>query len=571
MLPQYASFRPQIAAPTVTAIASGSSVITTPYTYRYFLQLQNRSGRNLLSNLVLLTVNVGEIVRWEVPAGIIESGEEVFYYVLSASPDNNPANAVLLAKIKARDDDQTTVRALPIIQDLTQNEHFVLSGTVADVASLPTLSDLIPGMIRFVTAEGKYFIYDDEAFLDGVKIKSYGRTVQGVAATPTGYWVETSETFSSEVTDTIFGADRLIRDGEASLASPDKGITTPTEPVRIWLLNGYEADGQSDIFTGTQYSLQVRVAETDFSTFFVNKVELTNVGRITRSTGILSTANEGFGLTTIWDGTTSLITLQSDLPRGQAEVYDLVLDFDNDELDSVVPVEQPQILINIFQYSGTISGTSSLVPAIGDAVLNSDFRLLAIPNRLLPGVASMEPVYVVNQTLPQILAGLLAADTANQYVTISSTLNGLVRVRATLGEITPDERIRAVVSTVPGLSVLVQSAGNVFVNGAENIQVTVTHPFNAATGLGTIRNDYSDPLVQGIDQADFIETQARFYFDNGSTITESTLQSVTPTETQVFVFTDFIGFNTIASLPTPPNSQGLFKVVQIDLATTMSM
>ena len=565
MLPQFASFRISVAAPTVAASGGGSTTVATNYTW--FLQLQNRAGRNLLSAGVAATVNIGEQLQWTIPLSLPATGEEIFYYVLSASPSPGlEANAVLIAKVKARDDDQQTIRPLPIVVTLDRDEHFVLSGIVADTLSFPTGADLLTGMIRFATSTGKYYIYDDEALLSGSDILSYGVVRQGVAATP-GYWIETDETFNSFVSDTQLSADLLLRDAQAALPSPRKGLTTPTIPVRVWLANGFAADGLSDIFAGSQYTIQVRIAEADVTQFFSGKIALTNAGRVDRSTGVLTTSNPGFGETTIWDGLENQIVLQSDLPRGEAEVFDIVLDFDNDELEIAISAATPQILLNIVDFSTSISKVSVIVGAIGDAVLSELSKMLVVPNKLLPGNAVITPRYVIERSFFQSLAGLLVSDTAGQYVTISSTLNGTVRVRQLLGDITDSERIRAIVSTEPGIQQLIASAP-IALSGAENLEVTVSHPVNPTELTGTVRSNYPDPFLPGNTEGTWTVTRGFLWLVDSTTVYESAIQTVTATTTQVFNISDLAGFTVVGSLPTPPANRGPYQPDGVAVATT---
>ena len=108
MFAQYASFRTKVDAPALSVLTGGTTTIA--HNYYYHLQLENRSGKNLLSDSFQINVPAGNKLVWTIPLSAIETGDEIFYYVLSASTTGNDTDAVILAKIQSRDADQTNIR-----------------------------------------------------------------------------------------------------------------------------------------------------------------------------------------------------------------------------------------------------------------------------------------------------------------------------------------------------------------------------------------------------------------------------------------------------------------------------
>ena len=571
---QYASFRPQISAPVLTTTTGGATAIAHDYTY--YLQLQNRAGKNLLSAGVSLLVPAGNKLIWTIPPGLIEDGEDVFWYVLSAHervtsigieqnpclPDNSycyttPATeAVVLAKIQARDADQTTLRSLPLSLELTSDADFLLSGVVANESLLPLTA--ANGSLRYVNAIAKYYYYDSEAIpiVSGYS-SSYGVPFPSL----NDNWIETTETFSSWQASTTTGSDLVLADAENALSPPPK-TNLSTTPVRIWLLNGYALDGLSPVAEGSKYHFVVAVNGEDRSNLFYDKIVATHRGVIERATGERSLniwANEQF----VWSNI-SPILVREDLERGYAIALDVEFVFDNEELLGAIPVGA---VISFTLVSANTTTTSEVAGVTGDLVLAEGDKLLVVPDKRLGGKATILPTYVVNPSVEQPLQFLLQADTVNQLVTINGAFNGFSSVRQQQNEVLPSERIRAVVGTEPGICQLVAST-NLTLSSGDRLEVLVGHPYSNTTQRGMVSCEYPDLLIRGNLKATFTPSYCYIFIEKGGVFYQSPQLAVTQTESQSFFFDDLSTFTTITNLPNPAANFGLFEVNTIELLTS---
>jgi hypothetical protein len=573
MFYQLGSFRPRLESNLLILTTVGGGTTTVEYDYTFYLQLENRAGRNLLSTGVSLSIPSGNKLIWTIPPEAVESGEEVFYYVLSAhdrttgtvtnqNPCINDENfcyttpateAVTLAKIKARDSDQVTMRSLPLSLELTTDEHFLLSGIVTDRGLLP--AGAINGAIRLVSNTNQYYRYDSEAIVLSTdsKVLSYGVEFEGIEK-----WIKTTETFSSYVSSTTEGCDRVLSSAIDALSVPAK-IGLATTALRIWLSNGLKPDSLSPVPSASRYNFIVLVNGEDRSSLFFDKIIATNRGTIERATGIRtlgSFANEQF----VWSAVNP-IELREDLERGYAVAFDVQFVFDNEELLGFLPAGA-EITIDLGSVSSSI--TSEVAAITGDLILNTGDKLLVVPDKRLGGKATIEPTYIINSVIEQPLVAFLAADTANQLVTINGALGGFSRIESTPSGVLPSERIRAVVSTEPGICPLVTGIDIVLAAG-DRLIVEVEHPYDTNTARGMVRCDYPDTLIQGNLKATFTPTKAYIYIESNNITLQSPELAVTATETQTFTFDDLTTFTPIAALPEPDIHFGLFQVNAIAL------
>ena len=554
---QYASFRSysQVSAFSVIATAGGNTTIA--HSYNYYLQLENRAGVNLLSDPISVIVPAGNKAVITINNGAIASGEEVFWYVVSAEDTGNSTDAKILCRIQAREANQVTVRPLPLSIELTEDEHFVLGGVVVDLDSLP--NNPANGNIRFVTSEAKYYLYDVEAIngkLLGIELPNFNN------------WFETNKVFSSYLTDItsnglVKGCDRLLRESPDAWAVPPKTALNST-PLRIWLQNGYSPDGLSPLPAATRFALQIKVNGIDRSVNFADLVQLVIVGKITKSTGILETDFLGTGEQLLLSPD-SLLILKQELNRGDAIALDLILTFDNSQLVNLIP-DSAQITLDVYLVSALQGRTSELSSVVSDLILSNRDRLLIVPNRRLSGVATIEPNYLIDSATEQEFNGVLP-NTSDQIVAISGAFNGFVKIYQNSTEVLPAERIRAYVSTENGIGIL-SDPQSIAIAENEKLTVTVTHPVDPGTLKGTIRSNYPDNLIQENNKADFNASYGYVFLDTGVVKYQSAQLAVTPTTNQVFEFTGLNEFSSIPNFPTTDSNFGLFQIDALALSTT---
>ncbi|MDJ0594410.1 MAG: hypothetical protein QNJ72_31285 [Pleurocapsa sp. MO_226.B13] len=546
MIPTYASFRQKLptSAFTLTTIAGSTTVAEI---YNVYLQLENRSGVNLLSDVQSIELNPGEGLRVTINSSVIASGEDVFWVVVSIETTGNPEDAVRVAAWKAVDDNQVTPRTLPATIDLTTDEHFAVTRVAATFNDLPN-SGFLDGAIAFVVDTGNYYRYDSEAYNDGDNYISYGTIVEGA-----NNWVRYFSTNLSFIADTrdARGSDRRLADVTSSLNIPPKTTDADSTPLKIWLNNGYEVDGNSPIVNGN-FSLKIAVdGISGYENNFADLIKYYLRGYVDRETGELNTAIAEVNQEKLWNPINGTIKLPEDLPRNQAAVYDLILSFNQDDLAGVLPGNNPLIAIDVVSVGNNQGIASEVTSLIGNLVFSDRDKLLIVPGEFrLAGLASIklasgERGYFINTTTEQPIVGLLP-DTSNQIAAMAGSLNGLITIRQQGDSLEHGEVIRAIISTEPGLSSLIASPPLTTFN--TGIVVIINHPISPL-GFITVRSNYPDPLLAGNDKADFTPTEFYIFFNIDGTLYQSPPTPVTPTPNQIVQVSNLNSFTIITSLP----------------------
>lgn len=560
---QLASFRQKLPSTALQLAVEPGSQTTEATNYYYYLQFQNRTGLNQLSDPIQVSVPAGSKLVWTVTDNAIASGEEIFWYVLSASKDI-PENAIAIAKIKARDDDQQTTRILPLSLELTTDEHFKLFDSVANVNELPLAP--IEGMSRLLTTDLSYYSYDSEAYAAGEQVFSYGIQAEGIRQ-GSSIWIKSSNPSSYGISipssDRIFSdSDLLLRDiGDSILGIPLKEFKD-TIPLRVWLSNGYEPDGQSPLPVGTRFNFIVFVNGENKSSLFSDRIVANIIGQVNRVTGELDTAIEESNETIIWNQVNNQIVLKTELLRGYALAIDVIYSFDNEDLLGIIP-QGATIGFDIVRLDDALP-TISPTNLFGDLVQSQGDRLLVVADKVLTGQATIHP-YNINKITEQPLLSFLFPD-SNQFITLDGAINGFARVRRDKNELEPTEKVRAFVSTEPGIGPLV-FAPVVTVSQNELVTISVLHPFNLTTGKGTIRANYPDTLIAGNSNSSFTGTKGYLYLDKDGQLYQS--QEISVTEPiQTFTFSDLSTFTSINALPSTSNFFGLYQANNVSVTTT---
>lgn len=554
MFPTYASFRSKLLNSAFNvSLISGTTTTVSAGNYNVYLQFENRAGRNLLSEAQNISIAESEGIRVTINSDAIASGEEVFAVVISFEKSNNPQDAVRVASWQARENNQLADRSLPVTIDFTTDEHFKLTRAVANIDGLPSLG-IKNGAIALAADTGKYYRYDAESYTNNDNFYSYGALAVG---NPAKKWVEYDGSFATYLANTTNsgGSDRRLSAIANALKIPPKIGSGDSTPLRIWLNNGLEADGQSPIVRG-KYSLEISVdGATGFENLFADKIKYTLRGYCDRAIGLIDTSIAEVGVQKIWNPSSGLIILPAELPRGHAAVYDLVLSFGAEEMLGKLP-SKPVIGIDVIDIFSIQPRKSDFAEFLGDIVYSDLDKLVIVPGlKRLAGKASISEGFIIDDLNDLMITGA-QADTPNQIAAMSGALNGFITVRQQGDALAYSEVIRAVFSTEPGISQLV-AASAVALNN-QGIEVTVNHPFTGSL-TGKIRSDYPDTSIAGNEKALFTGYKGYLYLQVNSTIYRSNLLSFASTP-QVINVNNLNNFTAIASLPTQSDPYfSLFK------------
>jgi hypothetical protein len=566
LIPTYGSFRKKLTITdfSVNTIA-GTTTEATSGDYNFYLQLENRAGRNLLSDPQSITVAEGNGVAVTINESAIALFEDVFWVVISLETTGDPTDATIVAAQKARDDNQIGLRDLPITINLTTDQHFNKTRTVTEFDDLPT-SGILNGAIALVADTGIYYRYDTEAFNSPEGYRSYGTIVEGK-----NKWIRYFGTHFSYLgnTQTGQGSDRSLNSIPYALTLPPKIGNGDSTPLTVWLNNGFEGDGQSPIVNG-RYTLELKIAGIDYQNVFAEKVKYKLRGYVDKNTWQLNTAIASYNEVKVWSPTEP-IKLPEDLPRNHAAVYDLILSFDNSEVSGLIPEIPSPIGINLITVNNNQGKLSNVANIIGDLVLGDKNKLLIVPgDKRLSGVATIKIPgsigYEIDTDIEQPLVGLLP-NTDGQIAAIAGSLNGFVTIRQSGEPLAYSEKIRAYISTLSGLSSLSVASSTVTVNNSE-IKITVEHPVNNL-GKGIIRADYPDPWLRGIELGEFTPYAGYIFLNLNGTFYQSQELTVAAVVSQEFTFDNLSTFTQIPSLPVQNNSAfSLFESNAIAISST---
>jgi hypothetical protein len=547
MLPTYGSFRNQFDSTLFTAYAtSGDTTEVSAGDYNVYLQFENRAGRNLLSEPNSVSITAGQGIVISILPNAIASGEDVFSIVVSLEKTGDSLDAVRVASWQARESNQLVMRSLPITIDFTTDEHFKLTRTYPTIDLLPD-TGIKNGAIALVTDSGKYYRYDAEAVVVNGLFYSYSALAAG---NPLKNWVEYDGSFATYLATTrdAGGCDRRLSSISNALKIPPKSGNADSNPLRIWLNNGFESNGDSPIVAG-KYSLEISVdGVPGYENLFADQIKYTLRGYCDRASGILNTNVLEVGFQKTWNPTSGLIVLPEQLPRGQAAVYDLVLSFSASRMLGKLP-SKPVIGIDVIDVFSIQGRKSDFAEFLGDIVYSDLDKLVIVPGlKRLAGKASFKTGFIIDDPNELMITGVVA-DTSNQIAALSGALNGFVTVRQQGDTLAYAEVVRALFSTATGMGKLI--AGSALPLANQGISVTVNHPYvdpvNAPL-LGRVRPDYPDTSIAGNEKALFTGYKGYLYLKVDSTIYRSSLLGFATTP-QVINVNNLSSFTIISSLP----------------------
>lgn len=548
----YASMRSQLPALTVATFNTGS--LTGSGTLYFFLQGRNRAGVNLSSASVSASYVAGDEIELTIPATARAAGEDIHYWIISASATNNASTAVQVAIYRGYDEDQTTPRPLPATIALSTPAHIALSATVANVGALPTGANLLNGMLRGVTNIAKILRYDAESTdtVDNVTVFSAA----------VGRWIQYGS-FSTYITNTqdAGGCDQPI--GSVSSAGYIQPVVTKdgdgniaSSPVRYWLIAN-RSEGLTAIPIGKRFSFSFFQNGVSKSQLLSEQIKLTLNGYARLSDGTLDTTDIDTTERIYYYGKTGAYLVEKALPTGYAADWSVTLDIRSSELEYPLTNGELSAALGFYSQSGSPNPIGKLV---GDVIYNTGNRRLIVPSVGLAAIALDGSGTVKNFEFNQsssLVTGLIA-NTANQVLSING--DGVVNAEGVSPTLDPTEVVRAIVGTVSGVSLVGASSGYGAVTAGDTITLTVTHPIDALDNV-TIRASYPDAEIAGLSGvAEFNPVLMRIYGQRqgDSQIREFTGFVPVPGETQAIAISNWTDGTIVGALPSPAANFGLY-------------
>lgn len=517
--------------PTLT-LTAGNISADLAGTYSFWLYIRNRAGVTLFSDRSEITIAENQGIQVTIPATVITSGGYIYAIGIVANlDDTNPVTGCVLATYPG---DET----LPADVFLFENEHLTFFGTVADTDSLPTGSDRLHGMRRYIDSIGLIQAYN--AF-----------------SLPTNKWESVyPQDFNPYLNDTLVegGADvdlSLITDPNIIITPDYEGDGNPSEEIDFWIVN----DTSVPIAQGTRVRLAVTLHNQSIAADdFVGLIEVRHNGYVDTSTGELDTNGLNVGSYLPYDGLElQSFLLEKDLPVNSAYSLTVRANFANFALNNTV---LQGALLKFYPYFGPFRAIfDSSGEFIGDHIKNTLDRRRLVPNGpglsliALTGTGVVKNYRFTSAPIQEVPG--LALNTANQKVVITN--NGTCYVASSV----PDTAaLRAVVGT-EDLVGKPYSLGSLAPSSSQLVEIDLVNPTK-------IRGDYPD----GIANVDAIlnSNVVRIYADDGNTVTYWEVNISGENE----VFTVGATTGTSSSLPSPADKEGLFAPDAIASVTTGS-
>ncbi|MGC8711059.1 MAG: hypothetical protein ACP5RH_01580 [Leptodesmis sp.] len=522
---------------------TGSGSIWLSYCYR------TRGGFSLGANMVQVSYSAGQKIVATIASSALQSGElgNVHQIIIIGNSTNSLATASILAAWEALQPDQLTQNALPATVELSRDAHLILSGTVAAIGNLPTGSDRVNGMIRYVTAASAYYRYS--------ATDSVWQQYTVPSNTPNG--------FSAYVSSTTVpsGIDRDLKSVQSAdtIAPPsyypDGSLSTP---VRIVIQNGYTEGGGTAIAKGNPIGVELTLDGQNAINLFSGKIQAKYLGLFRKSTGTLDTTNadSGYSAVQFFQSTgqslaTSSLYARDDVPSGYGLLYAIAFQFRAGDVPQLVQGSQ----INLYLYAATTSGTYNPAgAAAGDTIVAATFS----PDgraRILPyGAATIQSapgagfIKCYDFARPSVRTAIVTQpDTPGQKVAIAGNTGGGITVRQPADSLLSTEGQRAKVSTLNGTYAGSPWSSPIAVGASGAIQVTVTYP-------AAIRSDYPD-VIAGTT-AYFNVPRLRVFVEfpaSSGNYYETTAIAVTPNVTsQQFTITSLPGSSSLPSASSDP-------------------
>ncbi len=505
-------------------------------TYYFSLQGKSRLGLNelLISNAI--QVPSGGKVKITVNSEAFKSGEDWHYYIIGASTTNLESDFVQIAALPSLNPlDQTSILPFPIEFVLDHPDHLALSTTVS---SLPTIN-LLNGMLRGFAANGIIYeldLYDNDSIDDGVLVK----IVSG------NRWKARSS-FSTYI-ESAFEAGGIRQDIRSVDTSDAIQVVyepngSTSVPVKLWLTGD-----NNTVQQGLRVELSLFIGSYNATQTLDGKAVLTFLGFADLETGDLrinkadGTPMESVGVNQTFNANYPVLAVEDDLLVNEAYVMAVAFRFSSAEWVGLLPEGSNLRAIATFS---TASGVfQDLAAFTGDCILAEGSYRRIVPNTGLSIKALSGSGIIQDYSFPLVNSQNvfnLIPDTSNQKIAING--NGDVYF-ADSEEIPAGSALRAIVSTVRGISKSSNFSASLSVSNNSALQFRVIYPT-------AIRPGYPD-VIAGETQGIFNPPRLIAYVRKQSTGEIKTFTGfiIVPGIDQTFIITDWNAGTLIPSIPT---------------------
>lgn len=452
-------------APTLSIVAGGSITVAKAGAWYFWLQSRCRGGFTTLSDAASISLSTGNQLQITLPSTIRTPASDVQEVYVLAANANTPLSASVVAVYPGYI--FGTQAPLPATITLSRDAHLDLLKSVTNEAGLPTGSDRVNGMRRYVDSLGLFRSWN---------------AVSGLWETcrPQSFNTYVSSTLS------INGCDRDLKDitDQSIILYPSYSAESGESlPIDYWLVN----DGDVVIPKGERIRMAVATDLFDIlSDDFKGLLSLEFLGYSQLSTGILDPSIEGAeeGKFHYQGDQKTNLMLPADLPGGWAYTLRVTGAFTDYHLDGGFPQGAilkyyPRFAINAAVYNPAGPGMGSYIAPVGRMrrILPTGTGLSLIAT---DGAGCVQEYnWVRGETT---VSGLVPA-TANQLVVVSNT--GACFVASTVSATTVK---RAVVGTLDGVGTATAWIGSVALSSTALLRLTLTHPT-------AIRGTYPDRIA----------------------------------------------------------------------------
>lgn len=516
-------------SPATLTKGAGSITSASAGTKYVWLYCRCRAGVTLFSESRSITLVAGDRLNITLPSLIQKPGSDIFEVGIAVGTDSNPANACVLASYPMYDA-LGVANPLPATIALATDEQFKAFATVPNTGALPTGSNLVHGMRRYIDAEAKIKAYD-------------ANTSQWKTVFPQNF-----NPYLSDSQD-AGGCDRPISDiadTSVILTESYAGDNSLSKGIKFWIVN----DTSIDIAVKTKIRISTSLGELDPDEL-KGLLKLTFLGHVNLTTGAMDTSMfSGSPPTYTYQGD-QLTNLQTKaaLPPGWAYVLQIQAQFSDAHLDNRLPQGE-----TIYFYPRFGINQSTFNPAgkaLGNYIAPTGRRRRILPNGIgLTGAIAADGEGCVAEynfeDAGEVMVPGLLANTADQFVLITNT----GACYAALGIPSDTAALRAVVSTVDGIGPITDWSGPIALNSTKTLKLTLSHP-------SQIRGNYPD-VVAGMNAVLNSHKIRVFVRQTGTTTPIQVFDVATVGDNGEDVFIAGTPTSTIASLPTVASNFGLF-------------
>lgn len=559
---QFGSARLQIPWTYTDSILIESNGFTTKIHEFYIaLQIENQAGLNLLSILPeKIVVNIGQSLKIRIPESLEKSGEELIRYIVSISPNNNPANFTQICAIDkwSLSNNNTLIKnTYPLSITLNRDEHFKIIASVNTINNLPTNQDLVNGMIRQVIDKSLLYEYHDNPIW-------YLSLNDIIPATNTsnsnGVWLPTYS-FATYIQNTTLegGCNKELSYLNPNVVKSPVWNDAGSIPTVYWILNKSDTVIPSGQPIGFTINSDADSITELCSVLGALKVTLKGIVKID---GSLDTDFNGAGIERVFQNRKTNLITPRDIQPGEAISLSIRLQTTSNYFKSQIESGRKiKILPFLYEQTGSFEAFGLIS---GDLIIhseNTDDEFAVC----LPGYANS--LYVGKRTgiidsftfysKPATTVYNLPLNTSS----IPIAINGNGNVYHLTSGLQNFESILCYCSTLNSIGIPSVASSYANITANSSIRITINHP--TLNGRGIIRNDYPEESIRN-KYSIFNASQIVFYiqkqsngeirrFDNNNVLVNAT------TSQQIFIISSWSLGIAVSSLPNPSNNIGFFN------------